>query len=100
MPPLLNGHHGDGFDLEQRALVRQLCDLNGGRGRWRCGVDILIAHLEIDRQMCDVDEVTGDLDYVLECGASGGERNLDVLEGLYRLGAKITRCAGELTVHG
>ena len=51
--------------------------------------EIAVAHLAQDRQVVDVDEIVVELHHVLEAAADRGERGLQVLEHLHRLGAEV-----------
>src|SRR5271168_3863575 len=88
-------HHRDRFDFDQGTGPGEGGDCDRrARGR-RGGIDEAVPYLPELPDMGDVDEVVVELDDVLEAGADGGQRVLEVDEGLFRLGAKIAGCADE-----
>src|SRR5579872_2953795 len=95
--PLFSGHHRDGFDFEQVFGGGELHHLHRGRGRRGFGIEVTVAHLAEHRKLlCNVGEITRDLDHVLEAAAGGGQCGLQVLDRLRGLAAKV---AGHLAVH-
>lgn len=91
-------HHGNRLDFEQRAVARELGDLNRGRCRRRLGVDVAIAHFEVGLDVGYVDEKPGDLHHVLEIRVGCGERKFQIFETLHRLGAEVAGRAGKFPV--
>src|SRR5689334_9990460 len=59
-------HYRDGLDFVKRIRARQFRDLDRGRGRRIFGVDVAVAHFEVERQVRHVDQVIVELDDVLE----------------------------------
>src|SRR4029079_14616370 len=93
--------HGDGFNLVESAVDRELAHFQRGRGRWIGSDDMAVAHIAVDRQLgADVGQTIVELLHVFEAGADGSKRILQVFERLGGLGAKIAGWAGELALEG
>src|SRR3954469_24830747 len=82
----------DRLDLEQRAGTRERRNTDRRARRRGRHVEVPVAHFAEGADVArDVDEVVVDLDHVLELGADGGKRILQVLERLHGLAAEIRR---------
>lgn len=83
---LNNGH---GFNLNQQFRPEQSWNLNRGTGRRIFHIDIFIANLPEFGQVREIEEVTVQLNYVVEAASGGLDRSLQIFKHLLSLSFEI-----------